>query len=732
MAASSGMLKGMIPRTPLLLGLSLFLATAALSAQDPAPSTIWQSTGSSNYVGLGSKLHAVSDLNQDGVADFLSVAPNGDYAGHARTGVITAISGADGTHLWQYAGWVDHQLVGKYMAYPGDFDGDQMDDFLIGEPEVSSNGHVENGRITALRGSDGTILWQMLGPSDHARLGENMDTLGDINSDGVPDILCAMPLASTGSLYFNGSILVISGAWGSTVWLVNGAASDENLGAQIAVTTDLDGDTLPDILSLASDASSNGLYQNGVASALSAASGTILWRRDGAGSFEHMAQVAKASEDVDGDGVLDLLLRAPSGSSAGFFNNGWVEMVSGATGTMLWHVDGNQHDMNLGSSALKIGDVDLDGIPDFAVSSPGSSGLGMVENGLLEAYSSASGTLLWSTQGSVNYGRFGSGLLALDDVDGDGLGDLLTGLPTASTLGKTDNGYVQAISAMAGGLIWRKDGSFSGEQLGTSVVMVADFSGDGMQDVILGAHNADINGLYDCGEILGVSGANGTNVWSVAGTEAQELLGKDLTTFTDMNGDGHTDLLAFSPFSNTQGLRDNGLVKAFSMTDGSIIWRHDGGHDGDRAGWARVLSFDHDHDGVSDLVLGSGLGDYGAHRGNGAITALSAGRIQTLDIQNLVGGSTATFQGFGFVPGTTVTVFASLLGPGPYEVRSGFVVALTPPLYTLGTAPVDPSGAMSFTLAVPSSVVGQTVWFQAVQDNNGVHSNSNQLQLTVQ
>jgi hypothetical protein len=714
-----------------LLSASMLLA-ASVTAQDPAPSTMWQTAGQADFINLGANLRGTNDVNGDGVDDLLSISPNADLGGLSRTGVITALSGTDGSTLWQYSGWQDSQYVGRHVSYPGDLDGDGVDDLLVGEPEVSANGLIENGRTTALRGTDATILWQNFGTANHARLGEQAVTLGDLDGDGITDLLMGMPTASTGLLFQNGSVMAVSGAWGTPIWLAQGGADNEMLGAELKILVDLDSDSTPEIASLSPEASSNGLYQNGILTVLSGANGSTHWRKEGTQGFEYVAQAAKAGADLNADGVAEILVRAPGGSTGGWLDNGWAEMLSGADGSSLWRVEGSAHGMNFGATSIRIDDVDSDGQADFALSAPGASALGLVENGRVEAFSAMTGASLWFLNGPVNYGRLGTGLASTEDWNADTHPDLITGLSSADTLGRIDNGYLLALDAQNGALIWRKDGAVSGEQMGTTVLQTEDFSGDGIGDLLLGSQFADVGGLLNNGEILGLDGTNGAVLWSVSGTESEELLGKDMVTRPDIDGDGGRDFLAFSPFSDTQGLRDNGLVKAFNMSDGSLIWRYDGGRDGSRTGTTRLLSFDHDRDGVQDLILGSGVTDFGAYRGNGAVIALSVGRTLTLDINNLVAGGIADFDCSGFVPDSNVTFLASIIGPGPTQVGPGYVVALSAPIYNLGATTANASGDASLSLAVPPSVAGATVWFQAIQDDNGTRQNSNQVRLVVQ
>ncbi|MEM6570762.1 MAG: integrin alpha [Planctomycetota bacterium] len=98
---------------------------------------------------------------------------------------------------------------------------------------------------------------------------------------------------------------------------------------------------------------------------------------------------------------------------------------------------------NFGASVAGIGDVDFDGVPDYAVGGttlalPGSgNGAGAVL-----AYSGATGAALWGASGSGGWipcggsgttgDNFGAAIVRIPDVNGDGLDDLAVGAPNFS------------------------------------------------------------------------------------------------------------------------------------------------------------------------------------------------------------------------------------------------------------------------------------------------------------
>ena len=87
----------------------------------------------------------------------------------------------------------------------------------------------------------------------------------------------------------------------------------------------------------------------------------------------------------------------------------------------------------------------------------------------------------------------------------------------------------------------------------------------------------------------------------------------------------------------------------------------------------------------------------------------------------MTAGSPATFSVTGADPNSTVRLGYSLTGAGPFTTAFG-VVDMTPPINTLATLTSNGSGDASFTVTVPGSASGRTLYTQGL--NNGVLTNS--------
>ncbi|HKB15478.1 MAG TPA: integrin alpha, partial [Planctomycetota bacterium] len=126
--------------------------------------------------------------------------------------------------------------------------------------------------------------------------------------------------------------------------------------------------------------------------------------------------------------------------------NGLVHAFSGATGAVLFSASGGGLDDNFGASVAGIGDASGDGIPDVVVGAPQQAGFQTVGPGYVRVLSGASGLGVMSAGGAVLGDRFGAAVAGAGDANGDGVPDLAVGAPSANPPGLADAGEVRAIS----------------------------------------------------------------------------------------------------------------------------------------------------------------------------------------------------------------------------------------------------------------------------------------------
>jgi len=158
-------------------------------------------------------------------------------------GAVHAISGASGAELFVVHGVNAYDEIGLSVASLGDVDGDGVRDILAGS---NQDGQQVRGDILVASGATGAILRTAIGPADYDEFGVTLAGLGDVNHDGVDDYI-----VGAYSLNQGGAAFLYSGADGTQLWEFDGAIgaleSDALLGYAFAAG-DFNGDGIADVM----------------------------------------------------------------------------------------------------------------------------------------------------------------------------------------------------------------------------------------------------------------------------------------------------------------------------------------------------------------------------------------------------------------------------------------------------------------------------------------------------
>jgi hypothetical protein len=147
------------------------------------------------------------------------------------------------------------------------------------------------------------------------------------------------------------------------------------------------------------------------------------WARTGGQALQGFGMAVAAGEDVDGDGVGDVLVGAPwEPDTAGV---GVVHLFSGRTGEEIWRASGLGPNGGLGSAVAMGGDANGDGRPDVVVGAPLTPDGASQQVGQVLLLSGPDGEVLHSWMGEEEMGRFGASVDLGPDVNGDSLADVL-------------------------------------------------------------------------------------------------------------------------------------------------------------------------------------------------------------------------------------------------------------------------------------------------------------------
>lgn len=453
-------------------------------------------------------------------------------------------------------GELDNDRAGSPVGAGGDVDGDGLDDILVGAPEAdhvimnAGRGYVVLGKTDTdnvlltdlVEGNGGFIIDPAVISADTAR---SISDAGDINGDGLADVLIGAPQESVAYVVFGRAgdttpvslTDVESGNGGFT--LVSEGNTDFT-GRRVKPAGDVNGDGVPDLLVGAPLRDVNGADGGrtyvvfGAVDAMApidlsdVADGEGGFVIDGESAFDYAGFGLGGAQDINGDGLADIVVGA-YGANVGVQAAGRAYVVFGkdrdtdpvplsdvAEGIGGFVIDGELASDACGFSVASPGDVDGDGLGDVLVGAPNndvsgsSSGRSYVVFGRAETepvalLDVAMGTGGFAIDGEDFGDASGGAVSAAGDVNGDGLADLLVGAPFAGYAG-ADSGRTYLVYGKAGGdavLLeevatgtggFALDGELPDDISGVSVDGGFDVNGDGFADIVVGAAGVDLAG----------------------------------------------------------------------------------------------------------------------------------------------------------------------------------------------------------------------------------------------
>ena len=343
------------------------------------------------------------DMNGDQVAELLiGSREKNDKSGavylissDANSGVVTDSA------IWTWEVPNTNLRLGSSLLRVGDVDSDGLDDVLVGASHFT-NGGSNRGGVFLLRGSDlgstsdPTLGSFIGGESNGDQFGLKTARAGDIDGDGVLDILSSSIYAdegatSSGSTYlFSVSEFLNTDVVVADLVQFYGEAEMDKAGAQLSGAGDVNGDGYDDILIAANDHDEN-TDQDGAVyliygrpyseydlmNPLSEADAIFIGANQNAGFGDDIESLGDWNGDGQDDFVIGSYLADPTGNNRGLVIGLLGDNYSGRyniedIADFMLRGYGNNH--RIGQGMVRAGDVNEDGLEDFWVGSYGYDG----------------------------------------------------------------------------------------------------------------------------------------------------------------------------------------------------------------------------------------------------------------------------------------------------------------------------------------------------------------------
>jgi VCBS repeat-containing protein len=500
---------------------------------------------------------SVGDVNGDGYDDVVTVVQTGTgkfsaygLFGSATPGNLDMATSA-ASHFT-----IAGLTAASQVSSAGDVNGDGIDDLIVSVPDDSSNSTIGKTYIvfgsTSLTSVDLSTLTASQGVkipgADHGQSGYSISAVGDINGDGIDDIVIGAPpfsnsMNKTGSAYViygrtdigssNFTLGTLPPAYGFTIT----GTGDMKAGFSVSSAGDVNGDGIDDFIVGAPGADDTGtdsgnayvIYGTTTPANINLGDlgSTQGFAIKGHAAGDQTGFSVSAAGDVNGDGFDDVIVGAPtsdySGGQATLTDNGALFVIFG--GSNATDVDlsspqqqslpvqafsGSAGGQEVGYKVSGSGDINGDGYSDVVVSS--------LSGGAAIFYGSGHGLSLGPTFNTPA----GWNISSVGDINGDGYADIVFGIP-----GQSDG--LGATVVMFGGQY--AAGAPAETLNGTTAAET--LIGNAGNDTIVGGGGADIlkGGAGD--DIISVATANFAEVAGGTGFDVFKLTGSGLTIGTD-------------------------------------------------------------------------------------------------------------------------------------------------------------------------------------------------------
>jgi hypothetical protein len=303
------------------------------------------------------------------------------------------------------------------------------------------------------------------------------------------------------------------------------------------------------------------------------------------------------SADINGDGVADVIAGVPHhiadpNTHESIINAGKALVFSGKDGALLFTLSDpeEQEDGLCGTAVAALGDVNADGVADFAVGVPGhdvGGEEGVANVGTVYLFSGKTGALIRTLDDPPRGGdeagaAFGSALANAGDVNSDGVTDIVVGAP--------GEGRVHVFNGKTGALLYTIVGPETEllTSFGAAVAGGQDFSKDKKPDIVVGAPLQS----GSRGSVYVYNGTNGALIRRLKSPVSQTFaqFGASVYAAPDLTGDKRADIIVGAPGQIVNGLLGAGQAFVFDGVKGRLTSTLTSANPQSNAGFGRAVS----------------------------------------------------------------------------------------------------------------------------------------------
>jgi hypothetical protein len=610
------------------------------------------------------------DVNKDGYRDVLIGAHYADVVGNTDAGAVYLVFGSPDRSTGdvdtvnapvgiKISGAYANDNWGSSVSSAGDVNSDGIVDFMVGGIGYDPLSRAEAGAAVVIFGktsgwadidlasfTSGSAGFWMYGATAGDQLGFSLSGAGDVNGDGTDDVIIAARMADPLARTNSGAAYVIFGhnngttvntvdlatfASGSGGFRLFGGGDDSQMGYSVCDARDVNGDGFGDIIVGAVNYVCAGgaacgaayvIFGHSAATAftdidLAALSSIQGFRITGAAANNNLGFSVSSAGDFNHDGYDDVVIGSTAHKAYVLFGHSNsstfppIDLATPVADTSGFVVSGDGY---LGWSVGGGVDINKDGVDDVAIAAPSSS-----PNGVVYALYGRS-RLLWANlnviAGLLGVGGYrifgvtgsagGWSVSLIKDFDGDGVGEVLVGMPNADPSNRAGAGAAYLIygglsaptsqpsrqptgqpsrqptsqpsrqpsarptsspvSERSGDVnlaTWNKPrdglelwGALAGDAAGYSVAGAGDVNKDGYQDILVAAFIANTGSKMYAGAVYLVFGYPGrltstidtANALSpegikISGATAGDNWGCSVSGAGDVNKDGIDDFI---------------------------------------------------------------------------------------------------------------------------------------------------------------------------------------------